>query len=185
MHFFLGKIETWISTTVNFKASLLANSRLRRLQIINKNISFFVQNEVNETKARYLCEIPGDTSNIKTIKIKEPEFTNFAVKLSSLASNYLNNLDNDQCGKGLDNINEIYILQNLTCKKNGNSLLISGTIFDDELPSFSKKEIFLLIICNLLSLEFANKDDSKINCCGNSNFNFSKEVKSALNLIIC
>ena len=52
----------------------------------------------------------------------------------------MNNLDNDQCGKGLDNINEIYILQNLTCKKNGNSLLISGTIFDNEqLPSFLKK----------------------------------------------
>ena len=49
----------------------------------------------------------------------------------------------------------------------------------------TKKEIFLLIICNLLSLEFANKDASKINCCGNSNYNFSKEVKSALNLIIC
>ena len=139
--------------------SLLANSRLRRLQIINKNISFFVQNEVNETKARYLCEIPGDTSNIKTIKIKEPEFTNFAVKLSSLASNYLNNLDNDQCGKGLDNINEIYILQNLTCKKNGNSLLISGTIFDNEqLPSFLKKEL------NLSAMELPSKNQTELKC---------------------
>ena len=94
------------------EASLSENSRLRRLQTTNKSISCFIQNEVNETKAIYLCEIPGDNSNIKTIKINEPEFTNFAVKLSSLASNCMTNLDNTQCGKGLDNVNEIYILQN-------------------------------------------------------------------------
>ena len=48
-----------------------------------------------------------------------------------------------------------------------------------------KQEILLLVVCNLLSLEFSDKEASKNNCCGNSNFNFSKEVKRALNLIIC
>ena len=71
----------------------------------------------------------------------------------------MNNLDNDQCGKGLDNINEIYILQNLTCKKNGNSLLISGTIFDkQQLPSFLKKEL------NLSAMELPSKNQTELKC---------------------
>ena len=106
----LEKLKFEFPQQLFLEASLSENSRLRRLQTTNKNISCFIQNEVNETKAIYLFEIPGDKSNIKTIKIKEPEFTNFAVKLSSLASYCMTNLDNVQCGKELDNINEIYIL---------------------------------------------------------------------------
>ena len=154
----LEKLKFEFPQQLFLEASLSENSRLRRLQTTNKNISCFIQNEVNETKAIYLCEIPGDNSNIKTIKINEPEFTNFAVKLSSLASNCMTNLDNTQCGKGLDNINEIYILQNATREKNGSSLLISGTIFDDELPSFSKKEL------NLSAMQLPSKNETELKC---------------------
>ena len=154
----LEKLKFEFPQQLFLEASLSENSRLRRLQTTNKNISCFIQNEVNETKAIYLCEIPGDNSNIKTIKINEPEFTNFAVKLSSLASNCMTNLDNTQCGKGLDNINEIYILQNATYEKNGSSLLIFGTIFDDELPSFSKKEL------NLSAMQLPSKNETELKC---------------------
>ena len=154
----LEKLKFEFPQQLFLEASLSENSRLRRLQTTNKNISCFIQNEVNETKAIYLCEIPGDNSNIKTIKINEPEFTNFAVKLSSLASNCMTNLDNVQCGKELDNINEIYILQNATREKNGSSLLISGTIFDDELPSFSKKEL------NLSAMQLPSKNETELKC---------------------
>ena len=154
----LEKLKFEFPQQLFLEASLSENSRLRRLQTTNKSISCFIQNEVNETKAIYLCEIPGDNSNIKTIKINEPEFTNFAVKLSSLASNCMTNLDNTQCGKGLDNINEIYILQNATCEKNGSSLLIFGTIFDDELPSFSKKEL------NLSAMQLPSKNETELKC---------------------
>ena len=154
----LEKLKFEFPQQLFLEASLSENSRLRRLQTTNKNISCFIQNEVNETKAIYLCEIPGDNSNIKTIKINEPEFTNFAVKLSSLASNCMTNLDNTQCGKGLDNINEIYILQNATREKNGSSLLISGTIFDGELPSFSKKEL------NLSAMQLPSKNETELKC---------------------
>ena len=154
----LEKLKFEFPQQLFLEASLSENSRLRRLQTTNKSISCFIQNEVNETKAIYLCEIPGDNSNIKTIKINEPEFTNFAVKLSSLASNCMTNLDNTQCGKGLDNINEIYILQNATYEKNGSSLLIFGTIFDDELPSFSKKEL------NLSAMQLPSKNETELKC---------------------
>ena len=154
----LEKLKFEFPQQLFLEASLSENSRLRRLQTTNKSISCFIQNEVNETKAIYLCEIPGDNSNIKTIKINEPEFTNFAVKLSSLASNCMTNLDNTQCGKGLDNINEIYILQNATYEKNGSSLLIFGTIFDDELPSFSKKEL------NLSAMQLPSKNEPELKC---------------------
>ena len=154
----LEKLKFEFPQQLFLEASLSENSRLRRLQTTNKNISCFIQNEVNETKAIYLCEIPGDNSNIKTIKINEPEFANFAVKLSSLASNCMTNLDNTQCGKGLDNINEIYILQNATYEKNGSSLLIFGTIFDDELPSFSKKEL------NLSAMQLPSKNETELKC---------------------
>ena len=154
----LEKLKFEFPQQLFLEASLSENSRLRRLQTTNKTISCFIQNEVNETKAIYLCEIPGDNSNIKTIKINEPEFTNFAVKLSSLASNCMTNLDNTQCGKGLDNINEIYILQNATYEKNGSSLLIFGTIFDDELPSFSKKEL------NLSAMQLPSKNETELKC---------------------
>ena len=154
----LEKLKFEFPQQLFLEASLSENSRLRRLQTTNKSISCFIQNEVNETKAIYLCEIPGDNSNIKTIKINEPEFTNFAVKLSSLASNCMTNLDNVQCGKGLDNINEIYILQNATREKNGSSLLIFGTIFDDELPSFSKKEL------NLSAMQLPSKNETELKC---------------------
>ena len=154
----LEKLKFEFPQQLFLEASLSENSRLRRLQTTNKSISCFIQNEVNETKAIYLCEIPGDNSNIKTIKINQPEFTNFAVKLSSLASNCMTNLDNAQCGKGLDNINEIYILQNATCEKNGSSLLIFGTIFDDELPSISKKEL------NLSAMQLPSKNETELKC---------------------
>ena len=58
----------------------------------------------------------------------------------------------------LNNINEIYILQNATYEKNGSSLLIFGTIFDDELPSFSKKEL------NLSAMQLPSKNETELKC---------------------
>ena len=49
-------------------------------------------------------------------------------------------------------------IQCKTCEKNGNSLLISGTIFDDELPSFSKKEL------NLSAMELPYKNETELKC---------------------
>ena len=131
----------------------------------NNNISCFIQNESNETKVKYLCEIPGDTTAIKNIKIKEPGFNNFNIKLTPLASGCMNNLDheNNLCNKELNNLNEIYILQNAICEKKGNSLIIKGTILNNEnneLPSFTKTKKEL----SLSTKELPSKNETIIKC---------------------
>ena len=115
----LEKILFEFPQQIIIETSLLKNTRLRRVQMTNNNISCFIHNESNETKVKYLCEIPGDTTGIKNIKIKEPGFNNFNVKLTPLASGCMNNLkhENNHCNKELNNLNEIYILQNAICEK--------------------------------------------------------------------
>ena len=46
---------------------------------------------MNETCAKYKCEIHGDTSGINSVEINEPEFNNFNVKLSPIALEQMNN----------------------------------------------------------------------------------------------
>ena len=142
----LEKINFEFPKQLKLKAFLSKSSRLRALQDIEKNISCYIQNEVNETCVKYLCEIPGDTSNINTIKI-QPDFNNFNVKLSPLAIEYMSNLT--------EIINDKTFVQNLLNKKNyilhdaiyykkGGSLLIYGNINNNNYPSFSKNELTLI-----------------------------------------
>ena len=161
----LEKILFEFPQQIIIETSLLKNTRLRRVQMTNNNISCFIQNESNETKVKYLCEIPGDTTGIKNIKIKEPGFNNFNIKLTPLASGCMNNLDheNNHCNKELNNLNEIYILQNAICEKKGNSLIIKGTILNNEnneLPSFTKTKKEL----SLSTKELPSKNETVIKC---------------------
>ena len=144
----LEKINFEFPKQLKLKAFLSKNSRLRALDDIEQNVSCFIQNEVNETTVKYLCEIPGNTSNINTIKI-QPDFNNFDVKLSPLANEYMSNLTGITNDKTLEQnlLNkESYILHNATYSKNGESLLIYGNIDNNNnsLPSFSKNELTLI-----------------------------------------
>ena len=129
---------------LKLEASLNSNSRLRNLEE-TYNVSCFIQNEVNETKAKYLCEIPGNTSNITNIKINDPSYNNFNVEISPLASNYMNNLEDIKNGEELQNLgnSNIYVLQNASYQKNGNTLLISGQMNNTDI-SFNNKELTLI-----------------------------------------
>ena len=140
----LENLEFEFPRQVKLEASLNSNSRLRNLEEIC-NISCFIQNEVNETKAKYLCEIPGNTSNINNIKINEPSYNNFNVEISPLASNYMNNLEDITNGKELQNLetSNIYVLQNASYQKNGNTLLITGQMNNTNIL-FNNKELTLI-----------------------------------------
>ena len=110
-----------------------------------------IQNEVNETTAKYLCEIPNDNSDsesdINTIKVETPNITNFNVKLSPYASEQMSNLKEiDKNDKSLaDLVNkENYILENATFEANDDNLVISGILNDD--ITFSNNELDLTVL---------------------------------------
>ena len=157
----LEKINFEFPQQLTLKAFLSKNSRLRALQDIEKNVSCYIQNEMNETCVNYLCEIPGNISNINTIKI-QPDFNNFNVKLSPFANEYMSNLTeiiNDKTfNENLLN-KENYILHDATYYKNGESLLIYGNINNNNsLPSFNNKELILI------AKQLPENNMTKLNC---------------------
>ena len=107
-----------------------SNSKLRVLSDNEKNISCVLEDDnINVTKAKYLCEININNSNINTIQINIPYNNNFEIKVSSLASKYMSNFTNiinSNESLDLDNKN-ISILNNATYiqNKNTNSIIIS------------------------------------------------------------
>ena len=158
----LEKINFEFPRQFKLKAFLSKNSRLRALEDIEKNVSCYIQNEVNETDVDYLCEIPGDTSNINTIKI-QPDYNNFDVKFSPFASEYMSNLTkiiNDKAfDKNLLN-KDSYILNNATYYKSGGLLLIYGNVDkkNNSLPSFNKNEL------TLVAKQLPENNRTNLNC---------------------
>ena len=144
-----------------------SNSRLRVLSDSEKNISCILDNDnINDTKAKYLCEININNSNINTIQINNSYNNNFDIKISPLASKYMSNLTkivNPSELLDLDNKN-ISILNNATYNKNknGNSIIISGIINSNKSILFSDNELTLItnnnveIKCNKYNKEGNN-----------------------------
>ena len=158
----LEKINFEFPRQLKLKVFLSKTSKLRAFQDIEQNVSCYIQNEMNETCVNYLCEIPGNISNINTIKI-QPDFNNFNVKLSPFESEYISNLTeiiNDKTFvQNLLN-KENYILHDATYYKNGESLLIYGNINNNNnsLPSFNNKELILI------AKQLPENNMTKLNC---------------------
>ena len=143
----LEKLKFEFPRQLNLEISLSNKTKLRSLKEIKKNISCFIQNEENEIKVKYLCEIPGDIFEIQNIRIEIPEYNNFDVEIGPLAFNYMNNLENIQNDNKLENLNkDLYVLQNTVYHINENSILISGIINNTFLPSFINKQLNLTVI---------------------------------------
>ena len=112
------------------EATLSGKSKLRNLQQGDKNVSCFIQNEVNETCVKYKCEIYGDNSDINSIEINELKFNSFNVKLTPIALEQMSNITkniNNQVLYNLEN-KDIYILNDATYSINGTLLSISGVL---------------------------------------------------------
>ena len=125
-----------------------SNSNLRTL---SENVNATCIYESEGKKAKYLCEIKNKTLGNK-IQVQKPNLNNFEVEVSSLARKYMNNLEQINNAKELDNLENInlYILQNSSIiEQKEDSFVISGTMNSNETISFSNKELTLL--CNHLS----------------------------------
>ena len=143
----LEKLSFEFPRQLNLKVSLSNKRKLRSLQEIKKNISCFIQNEENEIKVKYLCEVHCDISEIQNIRIEIPEYNNFDVEIGPLAFNYMNNLENIQNDNKLENLNKnLYVLQNAVYHIKEGSILISGIINNTILPSFINKQLNLTVI---------------------------------------
>ena len=144
---------------IKIKTTLSKKARLRALQETEKEVLCFIQNVVNETFSKYLCEIPYNDSNINTIKV-QPNFTNFDVQASPYASEQMSNLLKINDDKESDSIlnKDKYILQVDNYKKNGNNIIISGNIDSKDLPTFSKNELILI------ASQLPENNITKLNC---------------------
>ena len=140
----LEKIKFEFPRQLKLNTNLSQKTRLRALQETEKEALCFIQNEVNETTAKYSCEIPNDNPGINTI-IVQPNLINFDVQISPLANEYMSNLTKIKDDKELEAIlnKENYVLQDATCKKNGNNIVISGN--KDDIPPFIKNELTLIV----------------------------------------
>ena len=155
----LEKLSFEFPRQLNLKVSLSNKRKLRSLQEIKKNISCFIQNEENEIKVKYLCEVHCDISEIQNIRIEIPEYNNFDVEIGPLAFNYMNNLENIQNDNKLENLNKnLYVLQNAVYHIKEGSILISGIINNTILPSFINKQL------NLTLIQLPYKISKEINC---------------------
>ena len=147
----LEKVKFEFPKQLNLKTTLIKKTRLRALQETEKETLCFIQNEVNETTAKYLCEIPNDNSDsesdINTIKVKTPNITNFNVKLSPYAGEQMSNLKEiDKNDTSLADLvkKEKYILNNATYEANDDNLTISGILYDN--VTFSDNELDLTVL---------------------------------------
>jgi hypothetical protein len=147
----LEKVKFEFPKQLNLKTTLIKNTRLRALQETEKETLCFIQNEVNETTAKYLCEIPNDNSDsesdINAIKVKTPNITNFNVKLGPYAGEQMSNLKEiDKNDKSLADLvkKENYILNNATYEANDDNLTISGILYDN--VTFSDNELDLTVL---------------------------------------
>ena len=147
----LEKVKFEFPKQLNLKTTLTKTTRLRALQETEKEALCIIQNEVNETTAKYLCEIPNDNSDsesdINTIKVETPNITNFNVKISPYADEQMSNLKEiDKNDKSLDALvkKEKYILNNATYEANDDNLTISGILYDN--VTFSDNELDLTVI---------------------------------------
>jgi len=143
----LEKVKFEFPKQLNFKTTLSKKSRLRALEEPEKETLCLIQNEVNEATAKYLCEIYINNSDINTIELK-PNITNFNIKISPFASEYVSNLTKikDDKNSAVNLLNkESYILQDASFKKSGSDLVISGYLDNKDLPSFSKNELTLMV----------------------------------------
>ena len=155
----LEKLSFEFPRQLNLKVSLSNKRKLRSLQEIKKNISCFIQNEENEIKVKYLCEVHCDISEIQNIRIEIPEYNNFDVEIGPLAFNYMNNLENIQNDNKLENLNKnLYVLKNAVYHIKEGSILISAIINNTILPSFINKQL------NLTLIELPYKISKEINC---------------------
>ena len=155
----LEKLSFEFPRQLNLKVSLSNKRKLRSLQEIKKNISCFIQNEENEIKVKYLCEVHCDISEIQNIRIEIPEYNNFDVEIGPLAFNYMNNLENIKNDNKLENLNKnLYVLQNAVYHIKEDSILISGIINNTILPSFINKQL------NLTVIQLPYKISKEINC---------------------
>ncbi len=156
----LEKVNFEFPKQLNLKTTLTKTTRLRALQETEKEALCIIQNEVNETTAKYLCEIPNDNSDINSIKVKS-NITNFDVKLSPYASEQVSNLkENNNDDKSITNIvnKKIYILDNAyaTYEKDDDNLVISGTINNP--LTFSENEL------NLTVSKLPNNEKTNLKC---------------------
>jgi hypothetical protein len=156
----LEKVNFEFPKQLNLKTTLTKTTRLRALQETEKEALCIIQNEVNETTAKYLCEIPNDNSDINSIKVKS-NITNFDVKLSPYASEQVSNLkENNNDDKSIADIvnKKIYILDNAyaTYEKGDDNLVISGTINNP--LTFSNNEL------NLTVSKLPNNEKTNLKC---------------------
>ena len=156
----LEKVNFEFPKQLNLKTTLTKTTRLRALQETEKEALCIIQNEVNETTAKYLCEIPNDNSDINSIKVKS-NITNFDVKLSPYASEQVSNLkENNNDDKSIADIvnKKIYILDNAyaTYEKDDDNLVISGTINNP--LAFSNNEL------NLTVSKLPNNEKTNLKC---------------------
>ena len=156
----LEKVNFEFPKQLNLKTTLTKTTRLRALQETEKEALCIIQNEVNETTAKYLCEIPNDNSDINSIKVKS-NITNFDVKLSPYASEQVSNLkENNNDDKSIADIvnKKIYILDNAyaTYEKDDDNLVISGTINNP--LTFSNNEL------NLTVSKLPNNEKTNLKC---------------------
>ena len=155
----LEKTKFEFPKQLNLKTTLSKKTRLRGLQETEKEALCFIQNEVNETVGKYSCEIQNDNSDINSIKV-EPNFTNFNVKLSPDASEYMSNLEKiNNADKPIGNMTtkEIYILHNATYEKNGDNIVISGNIDKESVPTFANE-------LNLSVSQLPNNKTTNLKC---------------------
>ena len=174
----LEKVKFEFPKQLNLKTTLIKKTRLRALQETEKETLCFIQNEVNETTVKYLCEIPNDNSDsesdINTIKVKTPNITNFNVKLGPYAGEQMSNLKEiDKNDKSLaDLVNKTnYILQNCTYEANDDDLVISGFLYDD--VTFSKNDLDLTV----LNLDDNEKTNLKCKVVPGTEYNCRLECK--------
>ena len=174
----LEKVNFEFPKQLNLKTTLTKTTRLRALQETEKEALCIIQNEVNETTAKYLCEIPNDNSDsesdINTIKVKTPNITNFNVKLGPYAGEQMSNLKEiDKNDKSLaDLVNKTnYILQNCTYEANDDDLVISGFLYDD--VTFSKNDLDLTV----LNLDDNEKTNLKCKVVPGTEYNCRLECK--------
>ena len=156
----LEKVNFEFPKQLNLKTTLTKTTRLRALQETEKEALCIIQNEVNKTTAKYLCEIPNDNSDINSIKVKS-NITNFDVKLSPYASEQVSNLkENNNDDKSIAEIvnKKIYILDNAyaTYEKDDDNLVISGTINNP--LTFSNNEL------NLTVSKLPNNEKTNLKC---------------------
>ena len=181
--YFISTTNITYSRNMNVKLTLI-QSDITNASIIEKECTSTLQSRETDIKGQYLCEVDGNITDIKQIKVGtdfkfDTENNVTLVGITPLAKMYINNIQD--IGNKFDNFfnSDIYILDNCNYLKYGKLLFNISGVMNINQPNITNDNIILMMNSDS-DTDTGDKTQIEVNCSIKNNIdnNYTLNCKS-------